>query len=227
MKQPGIELEKLLLQKQFEELSAEERYWVLEQMSRESYESMRWTLLESGRSFQEGSPKLDSRIQTQLHERLKQQKPNPAAAAIFNYKIPAWYAFAAASILFLLFSNFRSNHAEPETVYVTVTDTVYKEVPFRLVDSTAETQADTNMQISNKSHKRINQSPAGKKRITYAPEKKRDSTFVNQPNYEEGLVSAYDTATLNSMINDYLSFPKERRRKSNDFEAINAIQRVY
>ncbi len=235
MKRPGKELENLLLQKSFEELSSEERNWVLEKISKETYASMRWTLLESGDAFKRNEPVLDPRIQVNLRNKVRRQGTSPGAAAIFNYKIPAWYAFAAASVLFLLFSNFSPmKSSEPEKVYVTVTDTVYKEVPFRLVDSTSETHPDTNIQTaigfqkssiskSNKYYKRINQSPIGKK----SRNKKRDSVFVDLPNYEDALVTAYDTATLNSMINDYLQFPKERRRKNSDLNAIKAIQRIY
>lgn len=228
MKRLEKNLEDLLSQKSFEELSREDREWVLAQISAGEYTSMRQTLLDSRRVFQLERPQLDPAIQNNLRKSVKlNRQPNPAAGFL-KYNIPAWQVVAAACVLFLLFANFKSTFIpQPETVYVHLTDTVYKEIPFRLVDSTFETYPDTNARINSNFVKRINQSPRQLFQKPITKKGNKDSLQVNLPELNHSFATTYDTAVLNGVINNYLKLPADKRRGGNDKAVFDWIERVY
>ncbi len=228
MKRLEKKLEDLLLQKEFEELGIEEQKWVLAQISAEEYSAMRQTLLESKHTFQlNNQPQLDPNIQKRLRKIVQQNKQPHPTTKLFRYSIPAWQAVAAACVLFLLFANFKSTFTpQPETIYVHLTDTVYRDVPFRLVDSTAETTPDTNTQVISKKIKRVNQSPSQSYYKPKTSKKSYDTLQVSLPELNNSFATTYDTAVLNSMINDYLQSSADKHRGSIDKAALDLIDRV-
>ncbi len=233
MKRLEKKLEDLLLQKRFEELGKEDREWVLAQISAEEYQAMRQTLLESKIAFQLNQPQLNPNIQNKLRKRVLQNKADNTAARLVNYKVPAWQVVAAACVIFTLFVNFKTSifssqqfdNIITDTVYKV--DTVYKKVPVQFVDSTFETYPDTNTQVISNETKRVNQSP---RQAYYQPKdsKKNDDTLqVSLPELNNAFATTYDTAVLNSLINDYLQSPADKRRGSIDGAAFDLIDRVY
>ncbi len=233
MKRLEKRLEDLLLQKRFEELSKMDREWVLARINASEYEAMRQTLLESKRVFQLNQPQLDPNIKNRLRKRVAQSYQPNATEKLFKYTIPAWKVVAAACVIFLLFANFKSTFTTPpEVVYVhltdTVFDTVYKELPVRLVDSTSESYPDTNAQIISSPTKRINQSPRSLYKKSNFKKKKKDSLQVSLPELNNSFATTYDTAVLNNMIRNYLQSPADKRRGSSiDKAALGLIDRVY
>lgn len=233
MKRLEKKLEDLLLQKRFEELSIENQQWVLAQISVEEYRAMRQTLLESKRAFQTNQPRLDPNIQNRLRKRVLLNKQPNQTAKLFRYAIPAWQVVAAACVLFLLFVNFKSTILSPQKVdhFITDTvfkvDTVYKKVPAQFVDSTFETYPDTNAQVISNKIKRINQSPRQSYFKSKTLKKNHDTLQVSYPELNNTFTTTFDTAVLNSMINDYLQSPADKRRGSIDEAALDLIDRVY
>lgn len=228
MKKLDERLEALLLQESFEDLSRENRDWVLTQIDAETFTAMRQTLLESQRAFQQNQPTPNPAIQAALRKKVSENKAPQPAAKLLAYRIPAWQAVAAACVLFVLFANFKSKFiAPPETVYVHLTDTVYKDVPFRLVDSTAETMPDTNAQIMAHPTKKINQSPRQRFHKNTFSKKKKDTLPVGLPELNNSFAATYDTAVLNSVINDFLFAPADNRRSRNHDASLDLIERVY
>ena len=233
MKRLEKKLENLLLRKRFEALGMEEREWVLAQVSAEEYEAMRQTLLESKLSFNLNQPRLDPKIKDGLRKKVRQNKPVNPASKIIQYRIPAWQVVAAACVVFLLFANFKTTFFSTQQVEPYYTDTVYKvdtvyqKLPYRLVDSTFESYPDTNVQVISNTSKRINQSP----RQSYYKPKKADKQYdtlqVNLPELNNSFATTYDTAVLNSMINQYLQSPADKRRGSNEKAALELIDRIY
>jgi hypothetical protein len=202
----------------------------LTQISAEEYAAMRQTLLQSKHAFQFNQPQPDSNIQAKLRKIVGLNKQTSPAAGFLHYSIPAWQVVAAACVLFLLFVNFKSafiTKPEKEIVFVHKTDTVYKDIPVRLVDSTAGTFPDSNTQIISKNQKRVNQSPRQSYHKSNALKRIDDTLFVSLPELNTSFTTTYDTAILNSVINKYLHSPADKRRGGNDKAAFDLIERVY
>jgi hypothetical protein len=228
MKRLEKKLEDLLLQKRFEELGSEDRDWVLAQISTEEYGAMRQALLESKLAFRSDQAYLDPNIQNTLRKKVLQNKQQNPTSKIFRYSIPAWQAVVAACVLFLLFANFKSKFVAPkETIYVHLTDTVYRDLPAQFVDSTFGTQPDTNAQVISNTTKRINQSPRQGYFKSNSEKKNYDTLQVNLLDLNNSFATTYDTSVLNSMINNYLKSPADKRKRSIDKAALDLIERVY
>jgi len=137
MKKLDNQLEALLLQKPFAALNEEEKKYALSQLSESEYGQFRTTLLASQALFKADQSKPAVAVKgnlTTIFKNKKAAKRSPLAKVI-GLKIPAWQA-AAAMIGLLCFFNFNRPtetqiqivQAEPEKIYITKTDTIYKEV---------------------------------------------------------------------------------------------------
>ncbi len=129
-------LERLLLNKKFGELTAEEKYYATEFVSEAEYDQMH-VLLKKGKKGLKNIPEIRPQVKNNLlaafqqhHGILPNKKPNKIIQLI-SYRLPAWQM--AAAIALLLGINFWLQEEpqllkETETVYVFNTDTIYKEV---------------------------------------------------------------------------------------------------
>lgn len=133
-------LEQLLLEKKFQELTAEEKYYVTDSMEEAEYNQLHLFLNESKKSLK-NTPPIKAELKNNLLVAFRQQhqikaiKKQTAIVRIMQYRIPAWQA--AAVIAILLSIHFWAQKdpiiiERPETVYVHSTDTIYKEVAMPL-----------------------------------------------------------------------------------------------
>ena len=139
------EIEKLLLQKSYENLNTTELTLVAAQLSVEEYQSYRLLLLESKKTFALKQTHPRPEIRKHLTQLIRSKKEKPKVwtnlNSILNYRIPAWPA-ALGFIALLLFAwpnteKVVIERSEPEKVYVYKTDTVYKDKPVFVKQTTA------------------------------------------------------------------------------------------
>jgi len=130
-------VERLMLEKSYEKLSAQERQLVDQFVTKEEYVSFREVILQSKMMFAEKATTPSSKVHSALLNKLKEQKrtttPGFRFWDIFNYRVPAWQmALGMGLVLLYFFSSGNMEDpvpADPQIVYVYKTDTVYKEKP--------------------------------------------------------------------------------------------------
>ena len=134
-------LEQLLLQKKFEELTAEEKYYVTESVGEAEYTRMHY-FLEESRLFLKKTPRVNPALKGSLlaafrkgQESSAEKKP-AGIVRFLQYRVPAWQV--AATIALLLAGHFWLQPApqiieKTDTVYVHTTDTIFKEVAMRVL----------------------------------------------------------------------------------------------
>ena len=129
-------LENLLLGKKFNQLTAEEKYYVTESIGEVEYNRLHIFLNESKKTLK-NTPSVSPRLKKDLMKSFRQQHPlkelkkQPAIVRLMRYRIPAWQAVAAVALLLGLHFWLQEGPQiikETETVYVNTVDTIFKEV---------------------------------------------------------------------------------------------------
>ena len=129
-------LEKLLQTKRFEELNAEEKYYVTESVGEAEYNRIYFLLNNSKNTFKK-SPSVNPALKANLlaafrKEHSIQEKKKPTVfVRLMRHKLPTWQMAAAIALLLGLHFWFQEEPRvieKTDTVYVHTTDTIYKEV---------------------------------------------------------------------------------------------------
>ncbi len=140
-----LEIEQLLLQKSYENLSATELTLVATQFTAEEYHTYRLLLLESKKVFAQKQtyprPEVRKHLTHLVRSKKEKAKVWTNLDAILHYRIPAWpAALGFMALLFFAWPNAEkgiTQTPEPEKVYVYKTDTVYKDKPVFVHQPTA------------------------------------------------------------------------------------------
>ncbi len=142
----NFDIEQLLAERPFEQLTQQEKDAVLAQMPEWEYQQLH-QMLNRSRAALKQSPAPDPAIRERLLATLRQQpKPQPARPAgrlvqLAQYRLPAWQAAAALALLLVAhFALQRQTVANlrTETVYVNTTDTIYKEAAIPVADTSSK-----------------------------------------------------------------------------------------
>lgn len=137
MKELSNQLEQLLLNQSFSELSAKDKQYVLSQMSAEEYEQYHLFLGCSKHSMQQFSGKADAAMKANLLAKVRQNKPAVVPVwqpllNLFSYRVPAWQvAFGMFLFMGAFWWGSQQNGevaTQPTKEYVYQTDTIYKEI---------------------------------------------------------------------------------------------------
>ncbi len=129
-------LEHLLLEKKFQQLTAEEKYYVTESIGEEEYGRLH-ILLNKSKKALKNNPALNPAIKNNLLMAMRKQQKNgmqkkpPIIVRMVRYRLPVWQAAAAVALLLGLHFWMQGEPEiieKTETVYVHSTDTIYKEV---------------------------------------------------------------------------------------------------
>lgn len=173
------EIEKLLRNFSFEELSLTDRALVLQSMTQQTYQAYRQIVLGAESIFAKNEKSPSEKIKENL-DRAFQQQFHPPTLTIWEkfiqYKMPAWHAgLACASILlFFMAKGERIVEIEvPKEIYVYETDTVYKElsIPFKVNEgSKTKKELDTIAQ-------KTNVKPGSKRNLPPMTAKREDQYF--------------------------------------------------
>ncbi|MFK8101405.1 MAG: hypothetical protein AB8G15_02725 [Saprospiraceae bacterium] len=139
-------LEQLLLEKEFQDLSATEQTWVASQLSIEQYRIFRKLLLETQQTFraQAKTEFPDPAIKAHLQRRLRGQKASVAWAeklrAVFYHPIPTWKVAVAFMALLLGFTFYqtKTQAAYEEHFYAQQTKEVNRQTAAMIEDSLAQ-----------------------------------------------------------------------------------------
>jgi hypothetical protein len=173
-------LEQLLLEKKFQALTAEEKYYVTEKIEEAEYDRLHLFLKESKKSLQ-NTPAINAALKNNLliafrrQHKINTHQQQPAIVRLMRHRIPAWQAAAVIALLLSVHFWVQKDPAiieRPEMVYVHSTDTIYKEVSMPV--PTSENPA-------TKPPSRINVKPTSK-----------SSPWKN----EEAIVASVDSASL-------------------------------
>ena len=131
----NMELQDLLTEKSFEELSTEEREFVLSEMTEQEYEMQRMILGKSSELMNKEAAMLTPLPpSTSLLKALKEKQvvhatpPSSKISAFFNYKVSAWQAVAASLLLFFMVQTILKGYTgneHSERPLLAVNDTVY------------------------------------------------------------------------------------------------------
>lgn len=128
------ELDDLLVNKAFDELSSSEKEWVLEHLDANQYEKLR-ALVTASKQDQilKTSPKTKDALMAQMKAKRK-----PAAAGIFSFQVPAYAASLVLALVVAVLLIFRPVKEVPvekivtvasepliDTVFVNQIDTIY------------------------------------------------------------------------------------------------------
>ncbi len=119
-------LEHLLLNKDFQTLSSEEREWVLQHMSEQEYRHIRSTEQRVKKYLNKVSPSLNPAIKNKVLDQFRSSRKT-ALVPLWQRPIPLWQATAALVVSLLLFSWFipLKETKRPEVVVEYVRDTIY------------------------------------------------------------------------------------------------------
>lgn len=129
-------LEDLLLGKKFDQLNAEEKYYVTESIGEAEYDRLHIFLNESKKTLK-NTPSVSPRLKNDLMKSFRAKhkvevvKKPSAIVRLMRYRIPAWQAAAAVALLFGMHFWMQEGPQvikETETVYVNTVDTIFKEV---------------------------------------------------------------------------------------------------
>ncbi|BDS12003.1 hypothetical protein [Aureispira anguillae] len=125
-----MDLHDLLEQKAFQDLDQEERAFVLEQMTKEDYDTERMAILESQAFFVIDEQKIQANAapnKALLALRNKQQKKPMIWTVLLAYKIPAWQAVAATLLVFFLAQHLGTNRSKDAAIlaHQNLIDTVF------------------------------------------------------------------------------------------------------
>lgn len=143
-----FEIEQLLAERPFDLLTPKEKETVLAQIPEWEYQRLHQLLVRSRATMKQG-PKPNPAIRQNLLEALRKQNqlkpatpPNKGIIVrLAQYRMPVWQAAAGLALLlvaYLTLSKPASEVVRTETVYVTSTDTVYKEVAIPVVDTSVK-----------------------------------------------------------------------------------------
>ncbi len=225
------QLEYLLREKAYHELSPEEQAWVMERVDVETYARMRKTLLSSQRVFREEQTRPAPEIHARLRRHLRQQRQS-TWQQLASYRLPAWQAAAASVLFLLLFLQMReAAPSVPEQIIVYHTDTIYKEMPVEVQtgDSDSAIGQATNLHSirhASAPHSRPARSVDRRSKATDHVYRSSGPTttvvFNGPPN------TNYDTAALNRLIDTYLDdHPRRYHRATVDSNLMQSVGRVY
>lgn len=195
-------LEQVLKNKSYNDLDADEKKWIDQQYSKEEYNAMRMTLLESISVFRKEQTKPNPEIKSGLMQRLQQNKKAEPINPFFTYRIPAWQAAAAFAMLLFFFPQIKdSPPGDPEQIFIYRTDTVFKEIPFQnIINPLVDTLSDI-PQV----RKILNRTPGAPiKSSTIVFSKDAALSASLSGSISESLVGQYDTSNIENIINRYL-----------------------
>ena len=107
----GFDLEALIREKDFQELTFEERADVLSEISERESQQMRELVLWSGELLKETQPTLTPRndIREKLNERFAEKKERNKIVRLLKTPVPVWQVAAATFALFLSIQVFNPN----------------------------------------------------------------------------------------------------------------------
>lgn len=122
-------LEKLLQEKAFEELSGEERQWVLRQVGEAEYRRLRNTIHSLQEHFREtvpAGPSPDQKERLLRQYRAEKRPPLP----LWKRPVPLWQAAVAVVLAMIVFSQWgpwkkKPEPSSPEVITQFVRDTIY------------------------------------------------------------------------------------------------------
>lgn len=129
------DLEALIHQKNFDELSEAEKAIVLDEMSRDEYIAWRNIILEGKEILDERTSNIEPHpdIQKNLQAALilkKEEKKKPFIIQMFNHKLPVYQLIAASVVFVIIIFHLQSRENSNETAsieYVYKTDTIFVE----------------------------------------------------------------------------------------------------
>jgi hypothetical protein len=199
------DLNELLENKTFAQLTAVERTYVLTQISAQEYDWQREILLSSKIAFEE-APVLTPLPPTAALMALRENKKS-SPPFLFVHKIPTWMAIAACLLVFLLAkgSGFMETEKQP-ALCAEIIDTVYVEKMVRaIVQENNTTRKDTLIAVNStsESHPKIPvKNPSEPKRTE--PAFTAEMLSIGNINYD-AYFSNYSSSSGTSLQNDSIT----------------------
>lgn len=135
------DIQQMIEEKDFGELTKAEQAFVLSQMSKEEYFSLRQAILGSVLFFKNQSVAPNPSVQENLSTTFQDKYPKLSAFAFLNYSIPLWLfglsLLGVALLFFIIFKydkaindakTLNSTNTIQEPIYIYQTDTIYKKI---------------------------------------------------------------------------------------------------
>jgi hypothetical protein len=217
-------MENLLANKQYKDLSPDEKEWVGQQYSAEEYNAMHTTLRKGIAIFKTQQTRPNPEIQTRLRHRLKQVKEPAKVYPLFAYRIPAWQAIAAFALLLFFIPQLQEKPvSDPEQIFIYQTDTVFKEIPFQnIINPLVDTLTD--IPQVRKILNRTNRAPGKASTVVFSKDSLLSANLSKQ--VSESFANNYDTVSVENIISRYLKDSVKNYKVAID-SGFQDIGRVY